>query len=228
MNTLGIYFIEEGTDHFNPERGLRYLRESAVREDIYGYQNMGFVTLNGLGGLAKDPQAAFEWFVKASDEGHPRAPSSIGRMYTNGQVAGGVNYGEAIRWYDKGLERGDAWGGSNAAWIIHNEKPAGFGLGQAAIRAAKAATLRNEEAASQAKSLLADMSAGEIDAGSQMLINELGGSVLADGDFGPGSQAALKELATEYSTSFDGQGSQRLLALAKVFWENSKFRSDLF
>jgi len=228
MNTLGIYFLEEDTDHFSPERGLRYLQESAAREDIYGYQNMGFVTLNGIGGLAKDPKAAFEWFVKASDEGHPRAPASIGRMYTNGQVAGGVNLGEAINWYDVGLERGDPWGGSNAAWLIHNKKPSGFGLGQAAIRAAKAATLRNKDASSQARSLLADMPRREIDAGAQLLINELGGSVTADGAFGSGSQAALTQLAEKYGATFAGQGSQRLEALAKVFWQNSKFRSDLY
>jgi TPR repeat protein len=228
MNTLGIYFLEENTDHFSPERGLRYLRESAAREDIYGYQNMGFVTLNGLGGLKKDPQAAYEWFVKASDEGHPTAPTSVGRMYTNGQVAGGVNYSKAISWYDQGLERGDPWGGSNAAWIIHNEKPSGFDLGQAAIRAAKAATLRNKDAASEARSLLAEMSPREINAGAQLLINELGGSVAADGAFGSGSQSALNQLATRFSTPFSGQGSQRLEALAKVFWQNSKFRSDLY
>ena len=229
MNTLGIYFLEEGTDHFNPERGLRYLGESAAREDIYGYQNMGFVVLNGIGGLAKDPQAAFDWFVKASDGGHPRAPSSIGRMYTNGQVAGGINYGEAIRWYDLSLERGDPWGGSNAAWIIFNKKPSGFGLGQAAIRAAKAATLHNKDASSEARSLLVNMSRREIDAGTQLLINELGGSITADGAFGPGSKAALNQLATTYGKSFAGQeGTERLKALAKVFWQNRKFRSDLY
>ena len=228
MNALGIYFLDEGSPNYSPERALRYLRESAERDDIYGYQNMGFVTLNGLAGLPKDPEAAYAWFVKASDEGHPTAPSSVGRMYANGQAAGGVNYAEAIRWYDIGLERGDPWGGANASWIIQNRQPAGYGIGEAAIRAAKAATLRNRQAAGEAEAVLASLSTQEIDAGAQRLMRELGAEITADGAFGPGSQAALDALEQEYGQPIQGTGVDRLRSLARLFWQNSRLRSDLY
>lgn len=228
MNALGNYFLEEGSPQYNAQRGLRYLRESAARGDIYGYQNMGFVTLNGIGGTQKDPAAAYEWFLKASNEGHPTAPSSIGRMYTNGQVNGKTNYAQAVTWYDKGLERGDAWGGSNAAWIILNKKPSGFGIGDAAIRAAKAASLANEDAGRNASELLKAMSKKELDAGAQRLMAELGENVTADGAFGPASEESLERIRSRYGRDIPGSGIDRVVALAKVFWENSKLRADLY
>ena len=74
MNALGLYFLDENARHYDVDRGLRYLRESAARDDIYGYANMGFVYARGIGGTPQDPQKAFELFEKASDGGHPTAP----------------------------------------------------------------------------------------------------------------------------------------------------------
>lgn len=229
MNALGLYFLNEKSDHFDPQRGLRYLQESAARQDIYGYANMGFVTLNGLAGVKKDSAAAFEWFRKASDEGHPTAPSSIGRMYNAGQVGGRKDYGKAVEWYDIGLSRGDAWGGANAAWIIANRKPAGYVPGDAAVRAAKAATLRNPEANKSANDLLARIGKRALDQGAQILIAQLGEEELAaDGAFGPGSQAALDRVSARYNVSFPADATERLKALARLHWQNTKFRADLY
>jgi TPR repeat protein len=228
MNTLGYYFLQEKSDHYEPERGLRYLQESAARGDIYGYDNMGFVALNGAGGTKRDPAAALEWFRKASDGGHPRAPTSIGRMYFAGDIGGRPNYEEAVKWYDLGLSRGDAWGGTNAAWVIAQQHPKGYGPGAAAAHAAKAAALRNPEAATEAKSLLSGLPAKELDAGAQALMADLGADVVADGAFGPASEAALSEIAARFKSDMPADRIERLLQLARIYWTTNPFRVDLY
>ncbi|WP_181366409.1 caspase family protein [Albidovulum aquaemixtae] len=228
MNALGFYFLQENTDHYEPERGLRYIRESAERDDIYGYDNMGWIALNGAGGTTRDPGAALEWFRKASDGGHPRAPTSIGRMYFNGDVGGQPDFAEAVKWYDVGLSRGDAWGGANGAWVIANHQPAGYGSGQAAVRAAKAATLRNSEAVAAAEELLTTLPARELDAGAQALMLELGAEVTADGAFGPASEAALTDVAQRFGTQISSDPMERLKALARIYWTTNPFRVDLY
>ncbi|MEM9247541.1 MAG: caspase family protein [Pseudomonadota bacterium] len=227
MNALGLYFLDDESAHYNFERGMRYLRESYARGDIYGAANLGFVAANGLGSEARNPEVALALFSEAASGGHPSAPSSIGRLY-NSDALGTPNYREAIRWYDIGLERGDAWGGSNAAWIIANRTPEGFTQGDAALRAAQAATLRNADAAQAAQRVLDGLPPAAIDAGAQAFMARLGAEVSVDGAFGPASQAALDALAAEHDRRFAADPMGRLLDLAQLSWELSSFRVDLY
>lgn len=228
MNSLGFYFLDEDSDHYDPERGLRFLRESAKRDDIYGFANLGFVAVTGAGGTEVDLDAAFEWFEKAADQGHPTAPSSLGRMYNNGQIGGRNDYKKAVQWYDVGLERGDAWGGANSAWIIANVRPGGYSLSDAAVRAAKAASLKNQDAAAAAFEVLNDLPNSALDAAAQSLMNDLGEQLSVDGAFGAASQAALDRVAAKYGKTIPGDRIGRLTALSTVYWETSKFRVDLY
>ena len=61
MNELGYFYLDEGSEYYDPTRGLRYLTESADRGDIYGYNNLGLVYMNGLGGQKKDAKLALDW-----------------------------------------------------------------------------------------------------------------------------------------------------------------------
>lgn len=228
MNALGRYFMDQDAPHFDAERGLRYFQESAARKDIYGYANMGFVYLNGLGGMEQDAQKALDLFTQASDGGHPTAPSSIGRMYNSGAAPGGRDYAKAVEWYDVALSRGDAWGGANGAWIIANRQPGGFTLFDAAVRAAKAAALRNPQPAEEARSLLGQLNNSALDGGAQQLMADLGAEVTVDGAFGDQSQVALDALAADAGKDFPADRIDRLIALAKIHWERSKFRVDLY
>lgn len=228
MNALGQYFLEKDSDHFDPQRGLRYLRESALRGDIYGYDSLGALALGGTEGMERDPKVALDWFRKASDQGHPTAPTSIGRMYFNGDIGGGPDFAAAVEWYDIGLTRGDAWGGANAAWVIANRAPAGFGPGDAAVRAAKAASLRNAEAAQVAMAVIDALPASALDAGAQVLLGELGEPVTADGDFGEASRAALARVAARHGATLPDDRKDRLMALAALYWTTNKFRVDLY
>ena len=227
MNALGLYFLDENADHYNAERGLRYLRESNARGDIYGAANLAYVAASGAGDQTVDPQRALELYRVASDGGHPTAPSGIGRLFNSGAL-GRPDFAEAVRWFDIALARGDGWGGSNAAWIIANRNPTGFGPGQAGVRAAKAATLRNPGPAQEARNLLSSLPNREIDAAAQVLVRDLGQDITVDGAWGPGSQAALDTLSARLGLVIPSDRTERLLALAAAHWKNTKFRVDLY
>ena len=228
MNALGLYFLEEDSAQYDPARGLRYLEESARRGDIYGLANLGFVALTGAGGTQKDLSQAEAYFRQAAAGGHPAAASSLGRMYVNSQIGGRRDDARAIEWYDIGMERGDAWGGANAAWIIANRTPAGYTRFDAAERAAKAVTMRNTQAADAALEVLQSLNTRALNGGAQQIMRDLGQDVEVDGDFGTNSRLALGNLETTFNRQFSENPTERLFELARLYWENTKFRVDLY
>lgn len=231
MNELGYYFLAKGSDHYLPERGMRYLTASEQREDIYGYDNLGFVALSGLDGNPADWPKALEWFTRASDGGHPTAPSNIARMILNDQVPGKTG-NDALGWYDIALARGDAWGGANGAIIILNGRAQGVSAAEAGIRAAKASLLANEEPAALARENLGTLSRSDIDRALQTLLNQLGEQVGVDGQAGPATQAALERVSAANGVPVPFAATQdpteRLLLAAKVYWAQNPVRFDLF
>ena len=189
MNELGAYYMNPASPDADPERGLTYIRESAARNDIYGYYNLGLVYRDGLAGVAPDLGAAVEWFEKAAASGHPAAPGTLGRLWNSGALGEADRDTKAIEWYDEGLARCDGWSGANAAWIIANRAPPGYLPRDAAVRAAKAAVLSGEDSAAEARSLLATLDA----AGDRRRRPEPGATPSAatievDGAFGPGER----------------------------------------
>ncbi len=231
MNELGVYFLTKDTDHYIPERGMRYLRASELREDIYGYNNLGFVALNGLDGNPTDYRKALGYFQAASEGGHPTAPANIARMILRGQV-GGRDTVEALRWYDLALERGDGWGGANGAIIIGKGDVPGRGPTDAAVRAAKAASLTNEGAAKKARETLQSLPAGALNSAMQMVLNEVGQTVTVDGQIGPATLSALEAASAEYGMQVPSEARSdpmaRLLQATRVYWAKNPVRLDLF
>lgn len=228
MNELGYYFLRDDSPNHQPERGLRYLQESAARQDIYGYHNLGLVYENGLGGIAPDPAAALDWYTKAAEGGHPFAPVNIGRMHFGGKL-GDPDGAEAIRWYDEGLARGVAWGGANAAWIIANQRPAGYEPVDAALRAAKAMALGDEEAAAAAGEVLASLPEREVNRATQLLLRDLGEDLTIDGLIGPETRGIVErrmQAAGRGAAPSDARG--RAVAVAGLYWQENRFRVDLY
>ncbi|WP_052261450.1 caspase family protein [Ruegeria sp. ANG-S4] len=231
MNELGLYFLRENSDHYIPERGMRYLRASELRKDIYGYNNLAYVSLNGLGGNPVDLNKAEAYFLAAAEGGHPTAPASIARMILRDQLPGRTSE-EALQWYDASLSRGDAWGGANGAYIILDGQVPGQEPADAAVRAAKAALLSNEEPAGRAEAQLDRLSQGDLNRALQKALNELGGNIAVDGQVGPATLAALENIAAEhgvpvpYSAANDPKA--RLLLAARVYWAQNPVRFDLF
>ncbi|WP_319544401.1 caspase family protein [Ruegeria conchae] len=231
MNELGLYFLREDSAHYIPERGMRYLRASELRKDIYGYDNLAYVALLGLGGNPVDYDKALQYFMAASEGGHPTAPASIARMILRGQLEG-RSRSEALEWYDVSLARGDAWGGANGAYIILDGQVSGKGPADAALRAAKAALLADTEAATQAQSQLDNVPREALDRALQMALNELGESIKVDGQVGAQTlkslenATALNRVPIPYAALEDPK--ERLLLAARVYWARNPVRFDLF
>ena len=229
MNELGYFYLDETGEFYDAERGLRYLRESAGRDDIYGFNNMGLVYLNGLGGTPVDDGAAYEMFRKAAEGGHPNAPYNLGRMYRDGRAPGGRDLTSAVDWFSAGLERGDANAGGHAAYLISSEGASGYDMFDAAMLAAKAAALTNQKAAGPARELLASYDARSIAGGTQKLIRALGGDITADGAFGPSSEAALADVLARHDAGpAESDPVGRIVQLAALVWTSSPFRVDLY
>lgn len=229
MNELGIYFLRRDTPQYLPERGLKYLKASRLREDIYGYNNLGTVALNGMDGRPPDYDRALSMFKVASAGGHPTAPSNIGRMIVRGQLAG-HDENEALDWYDIALKRGDAWGGANGSAIIMNGKVRKKGPADAAVRAAKAALLPQKKPAAQARDRLNKIEKGDLDRALQMLLAELGENISVDGAVGPSTLRALDRVSQSqgFGTGSNLAPEDRLLLAAKVYWAKNPIRYDLF
>ncbi len=226
MNALGEFFLDDERTTFDGARGLEFWKVSAARNDIYGFNNMGTVYSRGLGGIEPDPALAVDFFKKASDGGHPAAPISLGIAYATGKGTE-QNAEAALEQFDLALSRGNARGGTNGALMFLTGRAKGK-PGDAAQRAAKAFQLNDDSAAEQATDQLSKMPQREIDAGSQAIMVQLGADITVDGAFGPGSRAALAEIESSYGATLSGDGRDRLLALAKLYWENNKFRVDLY
>jgi TPR repeat protein len=229
MNELGYFYLDEAGDYYDPERGLRYLRESASRNDIYGFNNMGLVYLDGLGGAAVDDAAAFEMFLKAAEGGHPNGPFNLGRMYRDGRAPGGRDASAAVEWFATGLDRGDAFAGGSASHLVATQGAPGYDMFDAAVFAAKAAALANQAASQPARELLASFDARAIAGGTQKLLRELGGDVDVDGSFGPASVAVLSDvLASRGAGPAAADPVERIVQLAALVWKSSAFRVDLY
>ncbi|MEP1423224.1 MAG: caspase family protein [Tateyamaria sp.] len=229
MNELGYFYLNKDAEYYDPERGLRYLRESALRGDIYGYNNMGLVHLRGLGGAKIDHPAAFEMFTKAAEGGQPDAPFNLGVMYRDGFVSSGKDLRKSVDWFTEGLRRGDAYAGAEAANLVSSNSVPGYELFDAAVIGAKAAALRNHRAANRSRDLIAGFSGKTLDGGAQKLILELGGDVTVDGAFGLGSQSAMDEVLSKYNGgSAATDPVERIIQLAALSWKTSPFRVDLY
>lgn len=231
MNELGLYFLQKDSDHYIPERGMRYLRASELRQDIYGYNNLGFVALLGLDGNEANSETALNFFSAASEGGHPTAPANIARMILRDQLPG-RSAKEALDWYDQSLERGDAWSGNNGATLILNGRISGMKPEDAAVRAAKAVHLAGDEPTAKAREKLSDLPEPILDRALQMVLQEVGQNVSVDGQVGPATLRALDDASSANGVpvpfSVSSDPLERLLLATKIYWAQNPVRFDLF
>ena len=229
MNELGFFYLDQDSEYHDPARGLRYLTESAARGDIYGYNNLGLVYMNGLGGQTKDAKQALDWFTRAAEGGHPNAPGNIGTLIASGALGKTADPGQAVEWFDKGLERGDANAGAHAAYLILTEGAGGLSPVDAALRAGRAAALRDTVPVERARKVLAATPTEAIDEAAQRLLQQLGADITPDGAFGPGSKAAYQAAAAQHGDStVETDPVERLVDIARIHWSTTPFRVDLY
>lgn len=229
MNELGYFYLDEDSEYFDPARGLRYLTESAARGDIYGYNNLGLVSMNGLGGQKKDAKQALDWFTRAADGGHPNAPGNIGQLIASSALGKKPDFAKAVEWFDKGLERGDANAGAYAAYLILTEGAGGLSEADAAFRAGRAAALRDKKSVERARQVLDALPKAAIDEAAQRLLQALGADLVPDGAFGDGSKTAYQSIAGQHGdTSLETDPVERLIDIARIHWTTTPFRVDLY
>ncbi|WP_291732745.1 caspase family protein [Leisingera sp. F5] len=229
MNELGVFFLWSGDELAQPERGFSYLQASAGRGDIYGTANLGYVYRDGGAGQTVDKEKARALFAEAAQLGHPHAPAEIGRMIMGGDLPGS-DAAEALEWYDMGLSRGDAWAGSNGAWVALNRLPDRIPAHAAAARAGKAMALNDPDARAAARELLSGMTETDVAAGTQYILRQLGAGIALDGQFGPASRKQLADWARKAGlpATVPGDAISQLQLAAQVHFALNPIRQDLF
>ncbi|QAX29520.1 caspase family protein [Leisingera sp. NJS204] len=229
MNELGVFFLWSGDELAQPERGFSYLQASAGRGDIYGTANLGYVYRDGGAGQAVDKEKARALFAEAAQLGHPHAPAEIGRMIMGGDLPGS-DAAEALEWYDMGLSRGDAWGGSNGAWVALNRLPDRIPAHAAAARAGKAMALNDPDARAAARELLTGMAETDVAAGTQYILRQLGAGIAIDGQFGPSSRKQLGNWARKAGlpATVPGDAISQLRLASQIHFALNPIRQDLF
>ena len=119
--------------------------------------------------------------------------------------------------------------GARAAQLIATEQPSAYDIFDAAVYAAKAATLRDERAVELALEELSYLSDRDIDGGAQRLLVGFGADLGVDGAFGPASQQAMNKVLQDLNAGpAETAPLDRLLQLARLTWQQSAFRVDLY
>ena len=88
--------------------------------------------------------------------------------------------------------------------------------------------MRNTQAADAALEVLQSLNTRALNGGAQQIMRDLGQDVEVDGDFGTNSRLALGNLETTFNRQFSENPTERLFELARLYWENTKFRVDLY
>ncbi len=227
LNELGRYFLVSKTGDANPQRGLQYFEESAQRGNNQGHNSLGMIYKNGLGGLDTDFTKAVANFEAAASLKHPTAPTSLGRVWSEGVLVQ-PDFSKALEWYDAGLSRGDPWGGTNGANLIILGKIPGTDTTQAAVRLAKAVAIGASDAQRAAADMQKGLSKKELSLGLQRLLRDMGQDVTVDGNPGPQTERAVINV---YGALVRLESAEDIAhatnKVAEVFWERAGLRRDL-
>jgi len=227
LNELGRYFLVSAAGDANPLRGEQYFLESANRGNYQGHNSLGLIYKNGIGGLEVSFEKAVLHFGTAAELKHPTAPTSLGRIWSEGQLVT-PDFPQALDWYDEGLSRGDPWGGTNGANLIILDKVPGKTRFDAAVRLAKAATLGDGAGQDAAVNLQSKLSKKELAGGLQALLLELGQAISVDGVPGGQTERAFVEVYGGLVPLRSREDMQYALEkIAEVYWEQSGLRRDL-
>jgi uncharacterized protein len=103
MAWLAIYGNGENQDM---QKGVRMMEKAANAGNSYAQASLGWVYREGYGGIVRNYQLAFEWYMKAALQDYPNAQASIGWLYREG-LGVPQDYAKSLEFYRKGAENGD-------------------------------------------------------------------------------------------------------------------------
>lgn len=165
-----------GIDYYNAkdyENALIWFKKAAEQGYVAAQYNLGIMYRNGKGLLIEDYANAIKWFEKAAKQGYSGAQYQLGYIYEFGRekhqdlvgamlsgILGGnselINYDEAIKWYLKAAEQGNAQAQSRLGIIYKEGKGVTKNLSTAKYWLQKAAENNNEEATIDTEGFLKD------------------------------------------------------------------------
>lgn len=92
-------FLARTLESTDKAEAIRWYRKAAEQGQPNAQTSLGFVYLNGEGGLARDDAEAARWYLKAAEQGERLARWQLAWMSMEGR---GVpqDEGEALKWYE--------------------------------------------------------------------------------------------------------------------------------
>lgn len=118
---LGFWQYENIINIAESREYLTEIKKRADNNDPLAMHSLGYVYYNGIKGIKKDPQKAFEYYKKAADLGLAKSQGQIGVFYEEGLVVE-KDLDEAIRWYKKSSAQGNAISQLNLGRIDYRAK----------------------------------------------------------------------------------------------------------
>ena len=122
---------------------------SAHEGDVDAQFEFGKLFASGGIIVLDNKQAAF-WFLKAAEQGHPKAQWAMGAFYGYGMGGVELNYEKAIYWYTKAAEQGDAAAKNDLGLMFYD----GLGVEQDYKQAAYWLSKAAEQGKSESQNLL--------------------------------------------------------------------------
>ena len=102
--------------------GVRHLRSAAEANYAPAQVAVGFLFLNGRGGLTKDDAEAVRLFRLAADQGDATGKANLGFLYESGRGGLAKDEKEAVRLYRLAADQGNALGQANLGAAYDNGK----------------------------------------------------------------------------------------------------------
>ena len=102
---VSIYMDRKGS-MYNPEEGIRLLKELEKEEYIWAYNDLGDIYMDGIS-VPQDEKKGFEYYKKAAENNIAVGMNNLGWAYLFGK---GVkrDYGSAMEWFQKAVQTGNA------------------------------------------------------------------------------------------------------------------------
>lgn len=99
----------------NVVKAVDWFKSAANGDCTNGIFNLGQMYERGVGTGRKDPEKAFELYLRAAEMGHGAAKESVANFYRFGLGGVAVDLGKALKWYEKSANENN---NSNAMYII--------------------------------------------------------------------------------------------------------------
>ena len=146
---------EKGLPKPQFQLGLKHLYGEGVEEDIKtasiwitkaaegGYPDAQYFL--GIVNSVDAPKEALAWYAKAGEQGHVKAASRLGDIYSEGKLVD-ADYFRAYRWYQQAAEKGDTHSQFALGSLYENGLGVDQNFGEAAKWYTKAANQREPQA----------------------------------------------------------------------------------